>query len=80
MPAKLLTVAETADRLAVKVGTVRALILTGRLAAERCGIGKRAPFRVTERAIEDYRASRAVVVSGAVVAPASEEIYDDTFR
>jgi excisionase family DNA binding protein len=76
----LYTVREAAAILHASEITVRALIKSGRLRAERMGIGgPRSPFRVDAAAIAEYRAQRRVVVATPPAAT-HDDIYDDTFR
>lgn len=79
MTSTLYTVREAAAILHASEITVRALIKSGRLRAERMGIGgPRSPFRVEASAIAAYRAAQRVVATAPV--SAHDEIYDDTFR
>jgi excisionase family DNA binding protein len=56
---KLLTIAETADRLHLSSNTVRALCCTRKLRHERHGLG-RGKILIPEDAIEEYRLSVTV--------------------
>ena len=51
----LLTVQETAERLAQSPVTVRRKIRLGEVPAVRVGTGPRAPLRVDERELQEWR-------------------------
>jgi excisionase family DNA binding protein len=54
-----LRVAEAARRLRLPRKQVRTLVASGVIPGVKCGPARNSPWRVTERAVDDYQARRA---------------------